>query len=345
MAGITHLQEFQEENLNKVVDALAKENNEVATIGNRFLPTRNVYSNSFAYDIIKNKTHIASYIGFGAEPPVMDRDSVAKRHGELAKLGLKHIVTEEELLSIHQARNNAENRAMIDQLVAKGVDLVNAVYLQIEVSRLKALFQGNFGFDDNNVKIGVDYGVPAEHKVALTGADAWSDTAASTPISDLIAWNDQYVDANGRKADVIFMSREVRGLLQQNAEVIGEARGINADSSSRVSVSELNDVLSQYDLPPVEIVDRRSVRVHNIYKGEDEVIEYMPKYRVTFASEGVGEYQLGITVENGFQPGVNLKAYDKEEPIQSVMRSVAAGFPVIEDPELLFYADVAEVTP
>lgn len=271
----------------------------------------------------------------------MDRDEVAKRHGELAKLGLKHIVTEEELLSIHQARNNAENRAMIDQLIAKGVDLVNAVYLQIEVSRLKALFTGSFGFDDNNVKIGLDYGVPDEHKVAQTGENAWSDTENSTPISDLIEWNDKYVDANGRKADVIFMSRETRGLLQQNAEVIGEARGINASTSTRVSVDEVNDVLSQYDLPPIEIVDRRSVRVHNIYKGVDETIEFMPKYRVTFASQGLGEYQMGITVENNFQPGINLKAYDKDEPIQSVLRTVAAGFPVIEDPELLFYADVA----
>ncbi len=32
MAGITHLAEFQQNNLNKVVDALAKENNEAATI-------------------------------------------------------------------------------------------------------------------------------------------------------------------------------------------------------------------------------------------------------------------------------------------------------------------------
>lgn len=341
MAGITHLNEFSEESLNKVVDALAKENNEVATVGNRFLPTRNVYSNSFAYDVIKKKTHIASYIGFGSEPPVIDRDAVAKKHGELAKLGLKHIVTEEELLSIHQARSNAENKAMVDQLVAKGVDLVNAVYLQIEVSRLQALFKGAFGFDDNNVKIGIDYGVPAEHKVVQTGTSAWSDTAASTPITDLIAWNDQYVAANGRKADVVFMSREVRGLLQQNAEVIAEARGANAGTSTRVSVGELEDILTQYDLPPVEIVNQRAVTVHNIYKGVEETIEYMPKFRVTFASEGLGEYQMGLTVENNFAPGVNLRAYDKFEPIESVIRTVAAGFPVVEDPELLFYADVA----
>src|SRR5699024_12566533 len=93
------------------------------------------------------------------------------------------------------------------------------------------------------------------------------------------------------------------------------------------------------------IVERRSVTAHDIVSGENVVHEYFPKHRVVFAAHGVGEYQLGITVENGFKPGINLTAKDKDEPIQSIMRSVAAGFPVIEDPELLFYADVAEVTP
>ena len=334
--GIAHLEEFETNNLNKLVDALEKENNEVETIGNRLLPIKHVFSNNFAYDVIKKKTNIAAYIGFGAEPPVIDRDAVAKRHGELAKLGLKHIVTEEELLSIHQARNNSEKTAMINQLVATGTDLVDAVYLQIEVSRLKALFLGKFTYDHNQVKIDVDYGI--ENKEELTGADAWSEDTA-TPLSDLIRWNDEYVDRNGKTADVIYMSREARSLLQTSPEIISEARGDS--TTSRVSVNELNEVLDGYGLSSIEVVDRRSVTVHDIYTGQDRVEEYFPKHRVVFASEGVGEYYLGITVENGFKPGINLRAYDKFEPIESVIRAVAAGFPVIEDPDLLFYADVA----
>src|SRR5699024_12488828 len=107
MAGITHLAEFKAESLGRVVDALAKENNEVETSGNEFMPVRNVYSNNFAYDIVKKKTHIAPYIGFGAEPPVIDRDAAARRHGEMAKLGVKRIVTEEAMLAMRQARSNA----------------------------------------------------------------------------------------------------------------------------------------------------------------------------------------------------------------------------------------------
>lgn len=340
MAGITHLEEFQPEMLGQLVDALAKENNEVENMGNTFLPIRNVYSNQFAYDIIKKRQHLATYIGFGAEPTFMDRDAVASKHGELAKLGIKHSVTEEELLAIHQARNNSEKRAMIDQLVAKGVDLVNAVYLQIELSRLKAMFLGQFTHNNNNVKIEIDYGV--ENRVTKEGAEAW-DSESATPLSDLIQWNDEYSERNGKQADVIFMSRETRSMLQTNPEVISEARGDTP--TTRVSLSELTDVLSGYGLPAIEVVERRSVTAYNNVSGQDEVHEYFPKYRVVFASQGVGEYLMGITVENNFQPGVTLTAKDKDEPIQSIMRSVAAGFPIIEDPDLLFYADVAVDTP
>src|SRR5699024_9411628 len=104
MAGIEYLKEMQPENLGKLVDALAKENNEVESIGTEFSPIRDVYSNQFVYDVIKKKSLIASYSGFGSELPVMGRDAVATRHGQLAQLVIKHIVTEQELLSLHHAR-------------------------------------------------------------------------------------------------------------------------------------------------------------------------------------------------------------------------------------------------
>src|SRR5699024_1598113 len=266
MAGINHLSEVQAEKLNKLVDVLAKEKNEGETIGNEFLTMKNGYSNKFAYDLIQKKTHNASYIGFGSEPPVMDRDAVASRHGELAKLGIKHIVTEEELLSIHQARSNAEQRAMVDQLVAKGVDLVNAVYLQIEVSRLKALFLGEFSYNDGNDEIGLDYGV--ENKVELTGTEAW-DTETATPLSDLIKWNVEYADRNVQAADLFLMSRKTRVMLQTLPEIVTELRG--SSPATTVSVSALHEVLGAYDLPESRVVERRSVTALDIVSGENVV--------------------------------------------------------------------------
>jgi hypothetical protein len=123
-----------------------------------------------------------------------------------------------------------------------------------------------------------------------------------------------------------------------NTVIVAEAG--RPDGSARVSQAQLNEVLTGFGLPPVQIVTDRKVTVKDIYTGADEVIEFMPANRIVFLSEGVGEFLLGPTVENEFQPGIALEAKDKDEPIQSILRAVAAGFPALEAPSLIFHADV-----
>lgn len=335
MAGITHLAEFQKPALRGLVDVTVQER--VPTLADAFMPDDQIYSTTFAYDIIKQSTHIAAMIGYGAEPPVIDRDAVASKMGELAKMGLKYIATEEELLALNQARSDSEHSAMVDRLTVKSVDLVNALQLRVNVSKMEAITKGVFTYNKNGVKINVDYGIPAANKVALTGANTWN-TAGADVIGNLLEWVATYEAANGKQPDVILMSREVQALLLKNSVIVAEAgRSIN---SGRVSVEELNSVLGGYGLPPVQVVANRKVTVKDIYTGLDEVIEFMPVNRVVFASAGVGNFVYGPTVENDYQPGIDLRAYDKFEPIESVIRVAAAGFPIVNAPSLLFHADV-----
>lgn len=336
MAGITHLQEFQKPALRGIVDVTVQER--VPTLADRFMPDDRVFSTTFAYDIVKMSTHIAAMIGYGAEPPVVDRDAVASKMGELAKMGLKYIATEEELLALNQARSDAEQSAIIDKLTVKAIDLVNALQLRVNVSKMEAITKGVFTYNKNGVKINVDYGIPANHKVALTPADDWKKPDHDV-IGDLMDWVATYETSNnGKSPEVILMTRETQALLLKNTVIVAEAgRSINA---GRVSVEELNSVLGGYNLPPVEIVANRKVTVKDIYTGQDEVIEFMPVNRVVFASAGVGNFLYGPTVENDYQPGIDLRAYDKFEPIESVIRVAAAGFPVVNTPSLLFHADV-----
>ncbi|WP_054955041.1 major capsid protein [Paenibacillus dakarensis] len=335
MAGITHLEAFTEPQLRGLVDVTVEER--VPTLADRFMPDDRVFSTTFAYDVIKKSKHIAAMIGYGAEPPVVDRDAVASKMGELAKMGLKYIATEEELLALNQARSDSEKSAMIDKLTIQAEDLVKALQLRVDVSKMEAIAKGTFTYNKNGVKITVDYGIPAEHKVALSSSDDWK-SADHDVIGDLLDWAATYEATNGKQPDVILMSRETQALLLKNSVIVAEAgRSIN---SGRVSTAELNSVLGGYGLPPVEVVSNRKVTVKDIYTGNDEVIEFMPVNRVVFASAGVGNFVYGPTVENNYQPGIDLRAYDKFEPIESVIRVAAAGFPVVEAPALLFHADV-----
>ncbi|KMK75452.1 major capsid protein [Alkalihalobacillus pseudalcaliphilus] len=337
MAGITHLEQFQKPYLKGLIDESIQDRTE--TLGDRFLPNENTYSNTFAYDVIKKSKHIGAMIGYGSEPPVVDRDAVASMSGEIAKMGLKYIATESELLALHQARNNGEKSAMVERLTVKGLDLVEAISRRIDVIKMEALTKGTFAYNKNGVKVAVDFGIPAEHKVALTG-EGWNDVNRDV-VGDLLSWVDTYVDSTGQRPSVILMSREANAKLLRNLNIVVEAG--RPDGVTRVNQAQLNEVLQGYGLPTIQIVDDRKVTVKDIYTGEQEVIEFMPENRIVFLSEGVGNFLVGPTVENGFQPGIVLEAKDVDEPIQSILRAVAAGFPAVEDPALIFHADVYSV--
>lgn len=336
MAGITHLEEFQKPTLMGLVDETLKEV-EVTSIDS-VLTNENIYSTKFAYDIFKKNRHIAPYIGFGAETPKIDRDAVASKSGDIGKMGLGYIVTEEEMLAMHQARSNAEKSAMIEKLVKTGIDLVEGIMLQVRYSKMQAVMTGKFVHKANNVHIDFDFGIPAENKKVLTGENTWANPDHDI-LGDLIQWTQEYTDMNGHAPDIMYMPVDVYRLLFSNKVIVAESRG---EGAVRVSEAELQSTLGMYGLPKIEVVMNTAVTVENIYTKEDQVLELIPKNRVVFASNGIGKFLFGITVENNFNPGVSLTAFDYQHPIRSGFDAVAAGFPVIEVPSAILHADVVE---
>lgn len=338
MTGITHLEEFAQPTLQGIVDATVE--NTIPAFADRFLPDENIYSPNFTYDIFKANPSIAGFVGYGSEPPIMDRDEVAKGVGEVAKMGHKYIMTYEELMALHQARSTGEKTALLDKLTFKNAKLVENIKKLASVSKLQAIAQGRFTYDRNQVKIDVDYKIPAAHKIALTTGNDWADSNHDV-IGDLIAWDKTYSDNNGKSADVILMTRETQALLLKNAVIVTESgRPVGA---TRVSVEELNSVLGAYSLPAIQVVTERFNKFKDDYTGELITQELFPVNRVVFVSEGVGKFYYGPTLENNMAPGIVLLAEDLRQPIRSVVESHAAGFPVIEQPSLLLHADVYTV--
>lgn len=335
MAGITHYKEFSKPALRGLVDAMESERLEVPNSITKYLGEESVYSNEFAYDVIKKSNQLAAMIGVGAEPPVRDRDAVARRMGELAKFALKDIITEEELLKLNQPRSGAEEASLVDKLVVKGADMVKAMQDRIDISKAQTISTGKMQYDDNGVKVSVDYtqDMPDSHKISLTSS-TWAD-ADHDVIGDILEWDQQYQDTNGKQADSIMMTRQTQALLLKNSVIVTEAAGVASSGRGRVSVDELNSILGGYGLPSITVVSKTNAKV------KDETIEIYPKDRVVFVSDGVGKFLFGPTIENEYQPGIVLEAYDKgPDPYQSILRVAAAGFPVIENPSLLLHADV-----
>lgn len=338
MAGITHLEEFQKPVLRGLVDESIQDR--TVQLGDRFLPNMNVFSTEVAYDIIRTSKYIAPMIGYGAESPIVDRDAVSKAlRGEVGKMGIKHLVTEEELLKLNQSRSEAEQRGLIDALTFDGIRLVEAIMRRVDVMKMEALCKGTFNHNKNRVKISVDFGIPAEHKIALTVGNDWN-TADRDVIQDLLNFTAVYEDTNGYLPSTVLISREAFAKLTTNSVIIAET---GRENSRRASESEVQAVMDAHGLPRFTIVGDRKVTVRNIYSDGNEVIEYMPVNRLVFLSEGIGDFMFAPTVENDFNPGVVLMAHDDRNPIRSSLEAVAAGFPAVRNPFLIMHADVYTV--
>src|SRR5699024_3307317 len=230
------------------------------------LPDEYTYVPSLAYNVLSNTAQIGAMIGIGNEPPVRDKDAVARRTGEVAKFGWKDIVTENELLTLHTPRNEGEFKALVDKLIANGATIVSELRDRINVTKMQAISIGKVEYDDNNVKVNIDFteDMPAEHKVVLTGDNTWANPEHDV-IGDLIAWNEQYEDTNGKQADTIFMTRQTQALLLKNTVIVNEAAGVANSGRGRVSVDELNSVLGGYGLPSITIVRKTKANVKNTY--------------------------------------------------------------------------------
>lgn len=335
MAGITHFKELSSPAVRGLIEAYVEQLD--TTVADKFMPNADTFSTDFAYDVIKSSENIAPMIAFGAEPPVMDRDAVGKQIGSLTKFGIKYIATEEELLQLNNSRTDAEHTELISRLQKKAVDVAESIQKAIQMFKYQALSTGQLNYDKNGVKVALDYGIPESNKVALTGTAKWGASAAK-PLENLIAWTESYEKVNGKSPDAILMSREAYSKLAQDAAII--AHVTTATGVSRISNAQLDSVLNDFDIAPITVIKNRKVANKDIYTGTIEEIEVFPENRVVLVSEGAAEFLLGPTVENDFKPGIYVDSYDNKEPIQSVLRGVAAGIPTIKQPSALFYADV-----
>ncbi|WP_263708005.1 major capsid protein [Shouchella tritolerans] len=335
MPGITHLEEFQQPALRALVDESEKDT--PLTLVDRFLPTENVFSRSFAGDIIKTNNFLAGYIGKGSEPPTIDRNEMASYMGEIAQFGLQDIVTYSEIEALHEAKNNARYQDAIERITVRALNVVDATRRLIQLAKSEVLFKGELSHNRNKIKFDFDFGIPDENKVALT-PDNDFDSADFDVLGFLLEQVAAYVELNGQKPEVMLISYEILNRLLSNSQIIIESG--RPVGSRRASAEDLTNVLKSFGLPDFEVVENRVMT----YKDNEtkSIIrnEFMPANRIIMASSGAGKYLLGPTLENNFQPGILLMAEDQKKPLQSVVETVGAGFPVLENPFLIKHLDV-----
>lgn len=344
MASIENLKEFQAPVLRGFVDESMKDNFEEFAFIENYMKDETVWSRTYAYDILRRTQHIAAMIGLGAEKPVIDRHAAAKAMAELADFGLQDVVTIEEMMEIAQAQaagNTAREKDLVSKLLNRSADLLRALQLRKRVEKLKAVTLGENVYNSNGVKVNLDYGIPDDHKIALAGAQAWS-SADKDVIGDLLGFQATYAKNNGgKKPETMLMTRKVLNALTQNTLLIAEAG--RPDGVNRISITEVQNVLTNYGLPTITVVEETHTHYNDVYTGEEVEMELFPENRVVFVSQNVGKFLIGPNQDApNFEPIVTLQAYEEKKPRRNVIEAGMAGFAILDNPSLVMHIDVLE---
>lgn len=119
------------------------------------------------------------------------------------------------------AASNLDNMAktIINRVYDDVTNLVEGAAVQPERMIMQLLSTGEINIAANRQDYTYDYKMPSEHKEQLLSTAKWTDTENSTPVQDLMAWQDKVEDDTGTRPSRAILSRKTWGYLMKNKSI------------------------------------------------------------------------------------------------------------------------------
>lgn len=317
----------------------------------QFLPDKNIGNVEAAIDQVTRTNRAAMFRSWDAETPIGQRDSFQRSKIKLPPLGEKLPVAEQETLMLERVRTGGDNRnGYVQAIYDDAATLAGNVRRRMEVARGDVLVDGKFTLaGENHLTLEADFGMPAEHKV--TAATPWSDHADATPLLNLKAWIDAYVDANGERPGKIVTSNTVINNLLLAAEIRDLFnRGTTLTGGPNLLTTvQLNQVLQAYGIPPlIEYNTKINVDGSNVRVIPEDRLIMLPENASDLGYTAWGVTAESLRLATGQNPGLLFEELPglvgmtmlTGDPIQTWTKVAAVGMPLITDPKRLFVADV-----
>lgn len=312
-------------------------------------PTRNLDKNTVDFAEITRTNRTARYRSFDGRIHVSERDGGTEKRVRLLPLSSSLNTGELERLQLEFARTGGTNeQALANAIYNDAEQLTREILARLEQAWGDVLTDGVLTINENDFQGEADFGVPANQKGVAPAGAVWSDVAASTPLTDILAWQDIAV-ANGWKPEALRTSQANIRLLQRNKEIIDAVYGATA-GRTRVTLTELNDLLSSEGLPILAPAYDTQVDV------DGATARTIPADRVLLTPANLGD--LGYTawgvsataltlvgssaVEFAFEsaPGIVGVIEKVGPPYREYVFADAVAMPILADARKLFIADV-----
>ncbi|MFJ9212995.1 major capsid protein [Streptomyces sp. NPDC102264] len=308
---------------------------------NRWLPNDTVNDLSYRFNRGGGGlVEAAVYRAYDAESDIGSRSGGARVSGELPPISRKYPLGEYDQIKMRNVDSQAAE--IRDAMEADSIKGVTAIAARTELARGDAIFNGSVTIAENDVQAGVNFGRSAGHSV--TAAIAFSNTETALAYDYFMTWLDVYNDTNGGLPSVTLMSRKIYNFMRRNKQLRELAYRGSSTAPTVLTKDDLNTILGDFDIPPVEIYDAKvNVGGTPTRVTPEDKLAFLPA-----PGDALGKTLWGVPVEAndpryglaGDAAGVAVGAYKSEDPQTVWTRATAIVLPVVAAPDLSFVADV-----
>lgn len=316
----------------------------------RVLPDRTISDNRVDIGRLTKTGRTAKFRIFDGPIGRTTRDSYTVQNVALPPLSDSIVIGEFERLQMQFAKTGGTNNAaLVNAIYDDAALLTGNIRRRMELARGDVLVDGKFTLaGEGGLYMEADFGVPGGNLV--TAATLWSDAANADIVADLNTWTQAYLDLNGFLPGGMILSRSIIQKLLVNAK-LRTSYGNLVGTATLLRRDQIDNTLSSYDLPPIEMVYDSSVDV------DGTSTRVLPANKVIFlppAGQPLGYTAWGVTAtalelvnssesDLSFEdaPGIVGIVEKQGPPYRQYTFVDAVGMPVIENPNFLMVATVA----
>lgn len=230
---------------------------------------------------------------FDAKATVRDRIGFNKVQTEMPFFRESMVVGEkdrQELNRLLASNLGGATQAIIQNIYDDVSNLVKGADVQPERMIMQLLSTGKIAIRANRLDYDYDYKMKAEHKEELLAGAKWSDEA-STPIRDIMKWQDTVEDNTGTRPTNAIMTRKTFGYLLNHKSIRLDMNPLGGQN-----IIMTDSMLKQY----LQTKFGLSIAVYNKkYRAEDGSLHnFYPDDYITLIPDGnLGNLYYGTTPE------------------------------------------------
>lgn len=230
---------------------------------------------------------------FDAKATVRDRIGFSKVQTEMPFFRESMRVGEkdrQELNRLLASNLDQAYKTIITNIYDDVANLVKGAEVQPERMIMQLLSTGKIGITANRVNLDYDYKMKDDHKETLVGGAEWSNPD-STPIQDILTWQDTVEENTGTRPTKSIMTRKTFGYLLNHKSIRLDMNPLGGQN-----IIMTDSMLKQY----LQTKFGLSVAVYNKkFRAEDGSLQnFYPDDHITLIPDGtLGNTWMGTTPE------------------------------------------------